>query len=191
MDHSLEFLPVENYAKLSSTSAVYIPKLDRIYVFGGESNGSCRDTIEYIDLHSPPLPPSPPLNTSSSSSNSSPALSTMDCEHQTVDNYPYPSDKTSFFICLNQTNTDGGVFTCPQPLIFDPILRTCNVQEMMGGFPTCEGKNGLQSYPNAWTKFIVCRGGTSHVEIYQCPEPLRFHGERKICDLHESVADSP
>jgi hypothetical protein len=62
-DASTEFIPILNYPVangtiLDLTSAVYVEKLNRIYIFGGHTDSldpwKYNDSIWYIDLISPP-----------------------------------------------------------------------------------------------------------------------------------------
>jgi hypothetical protein len=63
VDAAPEFIPVANYpggngTKLDFTSAVYVEKLDRIYIFGGETHDdaySWEHRIWYIELSPPGL----------------------------------------------------------------------------------------------------------------------------------------
>jgi hypothetical protein len=64
-DASTEFLPVTNYpggngTAFDGTSAVYVGKLNRIYIFGGatitEDTEELHDSIWYIELSSPTFP---------------------------------------------------------------------------------------------------------------------------------------
>jgi hypothetical protein len=64
-DAFTEFLPVTNFpaaegSTFDMASAVYVEKLNRIYIFGGwtytNGFGENHDSIWYIDLPSPSLP---------------------------------------------------------------------------------------------------------------------------------------
>jgi hypothetical protein len=110
--------------------------------------------------------------------------------------HPHPSDCASFFIC-RQGEGQEGPFTCPQPLLFDPILKTCNSPQLVECFVSCEGRaNGPSPHPNDCDrKFLLCNVGgggansssTATVDVQECPEPLLFDPTRLVCDLPESV----
>jgi hypothetical protein len=158
---------------LDSTAAVYVEKLNRIYIFGGvimtKTNGNYRflDNIWYIEL--PSLPPVPEF----------------DCSGLAQGSYPHPTDCTSFFICLD--GELGGEFKCSSTDLFDPIQQTCNVPEMVVCFFSCEEREGLHPHPSDCSKYIVCRDGSSTIELQDCPEPLLFDPVLLRCNLPELV----
>jgi hypothetical protein len=117
-DASIEFLPVANFPAVEKsgfdyTSAVYVDKLNRIYMFGGYTyNGTqiLHDSIWYIDLPSPPVP-------------------AFDCSNLTHGSFPHPTECSSFYVCV-----DGelpGEFSCPPTLLFDPVLLKCRLPELV------------------------------------------------------------
>jgi hypothetical protein len=129
------------------------------------------DTIWYIDMAtSPPETPSTP-----------PPAPAFNCSQMSNGSYPHPSNCSSFFICRDEM--DVGVFTCPQPLLYDAVRQTCNSPQHVQCFLTCKDKDGLYSHPKDNKKFILCTLGMSKVEGYDCPGPLVFHPERLVCDL--------
>jgi hypothetical protein len=158
---------------LDSTAAVYVEKLNRIYIFGGvimtKTNGNYRflDNIWYIEL--PSLPPVPEF----------------DCSGLAQGSYPHPTDCTSFFICLD--GELAGEFKCSSTDLFDPIQQTCNVPEMVVCFFSCEEREGLHPHPSDCSKYIVCRDGSSTIELQDCPEPLLFDPVLLRCNLPELV----
>jgi hypothetical protein len=140
-----EFFPVTNYLGgagviLNNTAAVYVKKLNRIYIFGGLTikNGvSCYlDKIWYIDLSSPPVP-------------------TFDCSNLPQGSYPHPTDCASFFICLDEEL--AGEFKRSSTDLFDPIQQTCNTLELVVCFFSCEGRGGLYPHPSDCSKYIAQR----------------------------------
>jgi hypothetical protein len=173
-DASAEFLPVATYpagegSYFDGTTAVFVDKLNRIYIFGGYTfNGTntFHDSIWYIDLPSSPVP-------------------AFDCSNLTHGSYPHPTDCSSFFVCV-----DGelfGEFSCPLPLAFDPIQQTCDLPEEVLCFFTCEGRAGLHPHPNDCSKFIICREGQDQFDVYGCPEPLLFDPVLLKCDHPQYV----
>jgi hypothetical protein len=175
-----EFLPVTNYpgvdgAIFENTAAVYVEKLNRIYIFGGmaTTDGYPRylDKIWYIDiLSSPPVP-------------------AFNCSNLTQGSYPHPTDCSSFFIC-----NDGelaGEFTCPPPALFDPIQQTCSNPDKVVCFFSCVGRPGLHPYLAECSQFIVCREGSSAIEVHDCPETLLFDPVLLRCNLPQLVNCSP
>jgi hypothetical protein len=174
-DASTEFTPVTNYPGVNGTyfddtSAVFVEKLNRIYIFGGytQTNGSWKyhDSIWYIELPPPP-PPS------------------FDCSNLTEGSYPHPTDCASFFICLD--GELAGEFTCPPTLLFDPIQQTCKSPSQVFCFFTCAGREGVFPHPSDCSKFISCTGGTSAIEVFDCPEPLLFDPILLKCNLPQLV----
>jgi hypothetical protein len=172
-DASTEFTHVTNYPGVNgttfdATSAVYVEKLNRIYIFGGETvtNGSVKlhDSIWYIDLPSSPL---------------------FDCSNLTQESYPHPTDCASFFICLD--GELAGEFTCPPSQLFNSIQQTCNVPKYVVCFFTCEGREGLLPHPSDCSKYIVCLEGSSGIDVYHCPEPLLFDPVLLKCNLPQLV----
>jgi hypothetical protein len=171
-----EFVPVTNYpggdgAILDNTAAIYVEKLNRIYIFGGLTitNGvsSYLDKIWYIDLQSPP--PVPAFN----------------CSGLPHGSYPHPTDCASFFICLD--GELAGEFTCSSTDLFDPIQQTCNIPELVVCFFSCEGRAGLHPHPSDCSKYIVCRDGNSGIEVHDCPETLLFDPILLRCNLPQLV----
>jgi hypothetical protein len=170
-----EFVPVTNYpgergAILDNTAAVYVEKLNRIYIFGGLTiiNGvsSYLDKIWYIDLSSPPVP-------------------AFDCSNLPQGSYPHPTDCASFFICLDEEL--AGEYKCSSTDLFDPILQTCNIPELVVCFFSCEGRAGLHPHPSDCSKYIVCREGNSEIEVHDCPETLLFDPILLRCNLPQLV----
>jgi hypothetical protein len=132
-DASTKFTPVTNYPGVNgttfdATSAVYVEKINRIYIFGGSTRtcGSWRyhDSIWYIDLPSPPA---------------------FDCSNLTQGSYPHPTDCASFFICLD--GELAGEFRCSSTDLFDPVQQTCNIPELIVCFFTCEGRDRFSLTP--------------------------------------------
>jgi hypothetical protein len=169
-DAATEFLPVENFpvgsgSYFDAATAVYIDKLNRIYIFGGYTDDGTRiyqDKIWYIDLHSPPVP-------------------AFDCSNLPEESYPHPTDCSSFFICYN--GELAGEYTCPPPLQFAPIQQTCTKADIAQCFLSCEGKEGLYPHPTHCSKFFFCTKGIPTVEVYDCPEPLLFDHKLLRCNL--------
>jgi hypothetical protein len=149
-------------------SAVYVEKINRIYIFGGTTFTTgiekYQDNIWYIDLPSPPA---------------------FDCSNLTQGSYPHPTDCASFFICLDEEL--AGEFRCSSHDLFDPIQQTCNVPELVVCFFTCEGREGLFPHPSDCSKFVGCREGTSAIEVFDCPEPLLFDPVLLKCNLPQLV----
>jgi hypothetical protein len=129
-DASTEFIPVANFpagngSNFDYTTAVYVDKLNRIYIFGGtiwNGTSTYQDNIWYIDLPSTLVP-------------------AFDCSNLTQGSYPHPTDCSSFFVCRD--GELAGEFSCPPPLNFDPIQQTCYLPEKVVCFFTCEGREGL------------------------------------------------
>jgi hypothetical protein len=172
-DASTEFIPVTNYPGVSGTvfdgtTAVYVEKLNRIYIFGGytERDGKYEDldSIWFIDLSSPPA---------------------FDCSTLTHGSYPHPTDCNSFFICVD--GELAGEFSCPPSQLFDPVQQTCTIPEEVVCFFTCDGQEGLQPHPTDCSKYIFCREGTAAIEVFDCPEPLLFDPVLLKCDLPQFV----
>jgi hypothetical protein len=172
-DASTEFTPVTNYPGVNRTvfdftSAVFVAKLNRIYIFGGytRTGGSYdyHNSIWYIDLPSPLA---------------------FDCSQLTQGSYPHPTDCASYFACMD--GELAGKFTCPPSQLFDPIQQTCNFPEEVVCFFTCEGREGLFPQPSDCSKYISCRGGTSEIEVVYCPEPLLFDPVLLKCNLSQLV----
>jgi hypothetical protein len=171
-DATTEFLPVANFpagkgSYFDYTSAVYVNKLTRIYIFGGYTyNGTNlrHDSIWYINL---------------------PSVPGIECSNLTQGSYPHPTECSSFFIC--DSGELFGEFSCPSPLAFDPIQQTCNIPEEVVCFFTCEGRAGLHPHPKDCSKFIVCREGQSQMDVYDCPEPLLFDPVLLKCNIPHLV----
>jgi hypothetical protein len=177
-DASTEFIPVANFPAgdgsfFDLTTAVYVDKLNRIYIFGGytynrfDATSKYHDSIWYIELPSPPLPPA------------------FDCSNLTQGSYPHPTDCASFYICLD--GTLAGEFKCSSTDLFDPIQQTCNIPEEVLCFFTCEGRAGLLPHPSDCSKYIVCREGQTQIEVFDCPEPLLFDPVLLKCNLPQFV----
>jgi hypothetical protein len=169
---------------LDFTTAVYVEKLNRIYILGGKqdipSGGwNHLDGILYIDLPPPPTPtPSP--------SSTFPLHRLLNCSHVPSEvSYPHPTDTASFIICRN--STDYEVFTCPRTLLFDRKTHTCNAPEYLLPKLSCVGKAGAHPYPGDTSKFIVCRRWSPLVDVYNCPKPLHFYPETGVCAFQERV----
>jgi hypothetical protein len=187
VDGSIKFLQVDNFpsrhdASLDDSTAVYVHKLNRIYIFGGWNEKRILDGIWYIDLPTPPTPV-PERITSLSPPPSSPKL--FDCSNLANGNHPHPTVLESFFTC--RYGTQSGVFTCPGTLLFDTNLRTCNAPELIAPPLSCSGKTGPYPYPTDSTKFIVCRQGAPLGDVYECPKPLQFDPQTRACTLGDSV----
>jgi hypothetical protein len=172
---STEFLPVGNFPARNEsffdlTSAVFVQKFKRIYIFGGYTyNGfnEFYDSIWYVDLPSPPFP-------------------AFDCLNLTDGSYPHPTDCSSYYVCKEGELV--GEYTCQIPLFFDPIEQTCNFPEDVVCFFTCEGTAaGLHAHPSDCSKYIVCTEGQSRIDVYDCPEPLLFNPLLMKCDLPQFV----
>jgi hypothetical protein len=157
---------------LDVTTAVYVSKLNRIYIFGGRRFGTSRymyhKNIWYIDLPTPPPPALP------------------NCSILPNGNYVHTSNASSFIVCRNGSRF--GVFNCPRSLLFDPNLRSCNAPEHIIPNLSCEGKTGPYAYPADSTKFILCRRPSVLVDVYDCPKPLQFDPTARACAVIESVA---
>jgi hypothetical protein len=173
-DASTDFIPVSNFpagnsfpALFDITSAVYVKKLNRIYIFGGQTNNGSyieHDSIWYIDLPSPPE---------------------FDCSKLTYGYYPHPTDCSSFFICLDVEL--AGEYSCPPPLLFCPIQQTCTKADPSKCFLSCDGREGLQPHPTNCSKFLFCTKGGSTIEVFYCPEPLLFDPVLLRCSLPQLV----
>jgi hypothetical protein len=159
-DTSTEFLPVANFpagnnSLLEYTSAVYVERLNRIYLVGGSIRQNTtiiheyQEKIWYIDISS--------LQVS--------------CRNRTDGNYINPSECSSFVNCRAG---NASVFTCPEPLLFDPLERKCNFPDLTDCTLTCEGKEGFFPHPNNCSLFIGCHGGSPDIVVYECPEPFLF-----------------
>jgi hypothetical protein len=198
---------VENFLNKSShgiSTAVYVQKLNRIYLFGGikpvghdynfrEYNNS----IWFIDLPIHPPPPSPPSppNTSISgllnaTAETPPPTTTslpdlLNCSNFAGGNYTHPNVPSNFIICRN--GTQSGVFSCPAHLLFDPKLLACNVPEYVIPNLSCVDKLGPSAYPSDSTKFIVCRRYNSLVDVYDSPKPLHYDPKTRVCTLVELI----
>jgi hypothetical protein len=173
-DASTEFIQVTNFPGVAeekvfdATTAVYVEKLNRIYMFGGLTSSrqgyyDYYDSIWYMDLPSPPF----------------------DCSALTQGSYPHPTDCASFFIC-----SDGelaGEYRCTPPDLFDPIQQTCNIPEEVGCFFSCEGREGLHPHPSDCSKYLVCREGSWAIEVRDCPVPLHFDPVLLKCNLPQLV----
>jgi hypothetical protein len=168
--------PSSSDAPLDATAAVYVHKLNRIYIFGGLKDESGTfvyfDDIWYIDLppNQPSLPLPPPL---------------LNCSNlPSAISYPHPTDQASFIICRNAT--DYEVFTCPRTLLFDIKFRTCNAAEFVLPNQPCFGKSGAHPYLGDTTKFIVCQQSWSPlVGVFDCPKPLQFYPDTRVCGLRK------
>jgi hypothetical protein len=176
-DAATEFLPVTNYpagqgSYFDAPTAVFVEKLNRIYIFGGfthDGTTTFHDSIWYIELASSPPPP-PAFN----------------CSKLTDGSYPHPTNCSSFYVCSG--GELAGEISCPPPLNFDPIEQTCNFPEEVVCFYTCEGRaGGLHPHPSDCSKYIVCTEGQSQIDVYDCPEPLLFSPVLLKCDLPQFV----
>jgi hypothetical protein len=173
-DASTEFLHVANFPSgtgscFDGTTAVYVDKLNRIYIFGGYTyNGTTKrhNSIWYIDLPSSSVP-------------------VFDCWNLPHGSYPHPTACSSFFVCVD--GELGGEFSCPPPLAFDPIQQTCNLPELVVCFFTCEERAGLHPHPSDCSKFIICREGQVQIDVYACPESLLFDPVFLKCDFPQFV----
>jgi hypothetical protein len=168
--HSVANFPAGNGSYFDDTSAVYIDKLNRIYIFGGstETHGgsyNLHDSIWHIDLPSPPVP-------------------AFDCSNLSQGSYPNPIHCSSFFVCVD--GELAGEFSCPSPLLFDSIQLTCNVPDDVLCFFSCE-KRGFFPHPSDCSKFLGCRGGSPNVEVIDCPEPLLFDPVLLKCHIPQLV----
>jgi hypothetical protein len=174
-----ECLPVTNYpgadgAIFDNTAAVYVEKLNRIYILGGmtitEGFSRYLDKIWYIDLPSPSTP-----------------VPVFDCSNSPHGSYPHPTDCTSFFIC-----TDGelvGKFTCLPPTLFDPIQQRCGNPEKVLCFFSCDGQAGRHPHPGDSSKFIVCGQRSSAFLVHDCPHTLRFDPVLLTCELPPLIGE--
>jgi hypothetical protein len=192
-------IPSNSDAILDLTTAVYVAKFHRIYIFGGGESISVfpywkhPDGIWFIDLlpsphtHPPSPPPHPTLSPSpqkspvqSPTSPQPPPPAIINCSQVTSEvSYPHPTDTTSFIICHNDTGYE--VFICPRTLLFDVKFGTCNAPELVLPELTCFEKRGANPYPDNTTKFIICRPKSVLVDVYDCPKPLHFNPETKAC----------
>jgi hypothetical protein len=143
-----------------------VEKLNRIYIFGGWTQTSAQvkylEHIWYVDL-----------------------ASSFDCSNLTHGSYPHPIDCSSFFVCVD--GELAGNFTCPSPLLFDPIQQTCSKPDIAQCFLSCEGKEGILPHPTDCSKFLFCTKESPTIEVFDCPDPLLFDPENLKCDLPQFV----
>jgi hypothetical protein len=191
----VEFLPVSGWPvgtgwTLDNPAAVYVEKLNRIYIFGGicltiaDDNYRFLESILYIDLI--PTSTTPPHTLPPPSTTQPPVLppSGFNCSGLAQGSYPHPTDCASFFICLD--GQLAGEFKCPTGDLFDPIQGTCNSGESVVCFLSCEGReDGLHPHPSDCSKYIVCRN--SIIELHDCPAPLLFDPVLLRCNLPQLV----
>ncbi|OXA63162.1 Endochitinase [Folsomia candida] len=158
----VSMLPVTNFPAngthmLDLTTAVYVNRLNRIYLFGGQTsymaigNFTKLSGIWYIDLS--PLTPTTTTprpsstttttrttTTSTTTSTTTPPPTTtlcpdvLSCVGKEDGTYPHPFDCAKFIRCLREVLTE---MTCPEPLLYDPNIGACNFPEVVDCDETC------------------------------------------------------
>jgi len=110
----------------------------------------------------------------------------FDCSGRRDGMYPHPAECARFVGCRNEQAT---FYRCPDPLLFDPIMETCNIPEETNCRITCiNGPEGLSPHPYYCDYFMICSsGGGNDPEVFRCPPPLLFHKERLQCTFPEDV----
>jgi hypothetical protein len=99
--------------------------------------------------------------------------------------YPHPTD-CSLFIGCQDDDDELKIFTCPPPLLFDPITRTCAFPEDVEcGLSCIDKRNGNHLHPQDCSLYIICRNEVTHV--FKCPMPLLFNPKTSSCDFPDNV----
>jgi len=77
-------------------------------------------------------------------------------------------------------------YECPKPLLFDPILGSCNFPQLVDCEISCSGKiDGLYPHPQDCALFITCYA--EELSVYKCPPPLLFDPKEAKCNFPENV----
>jgi len=122
---NLEGSPLSAEDEFSDMAAVYVGKLNRIYVFGGFTTADGlelvdRDWIFYIDLGLPAIP------TTTAKPTLHPEI--YSCEGRpNYSMHPYPGDCKKFIICRHGHSYE---FECPEDLLFNPAFVRCTFPEV-------------------------------------------------------------
>jgi len=126
--------------------------------------------------------PTDPTATTQSTTTQNPDVE-FDCNGRNDGMYPHPADCAQFVGCRNGQAT---FYKCPEPLLFDPIMETCNLPEETNCRIHCiDTPDGLHSHPYYCDYFMICNSGG--LEVYRCPPPLLFHKDRLQCTFPEDV----
>lgn len=119
--HPVSNFPASGTQLLDMTTAVYVEKLNRIYFIGRRTsyqtspNGTTVDGIWYIDLTT--LCPEE-----------------LSCVGKVDGNYPHPFDCAKYIRCQREVLTE---MSCPEDLLFDPVIKACNFPELVDFDETC------------------------------------------------------
>lgn len=166
-------LPSWDNATFDLAEAVYVPYLNRVYIFGGRRGlFQYLDTIWYMDLQ--PVNPVEPIEP--------PNSDIFRCADKLPGLYPHPVDCSMYIIC----GVGGGTIVqkCPQPLLYDGGIKACNFPEDVECLPSCSGKPaGFYPHPHDCALYISCRGGgDEEVEVLRCPPPSLFDPILTTCN---------
>jgi hypothetical protein len=167
----------------------YIESINGVYLFGGcignsTQGRSCDWTsdIWFIDLNPLQTTPEPEITTTDASTTINPEF--FSCDNKDNGFYPDPRDCVKFIGCHNG---EIEYYECSYPMLFDPVIGTCNDPQLVTCEISCTGKpNGVYPHPNDCSLFVVCVDGYSRLS--NCPDPLLFNPEAGKCDFPENVA---
>ncbi|XP_021964186.1 uncharacterized protein LOC110859530 isoform X2 [Folsomia candida] len=196
-----------------SPASVYVEKLNRIYYFGGRyrqrvGGGTMPlSAIWHVNLSDidPPasttIPteypstteeePETEITTESAITTSTTVITTtttpnpeiITCQNKTDGMYPHPYDCAMFIGCHNG---ELEIFTCPVPLLFDPVASTCMPPHLVDCNISCVGKpDGVYPHGQDCSLFITCV--SEILEVYRCPPPLLFDPILLVCNYPEFV----
>jgi len=177
-----KFWPVDNYPAPANghfvyAATTYIAELHRLYMFGGYngSSSSFLDDIMFIDL-----PGERPVT---STTTTTPTPPTFDCSRRPDGFYASPTACDGYFGCLGGETFE---FTCPPPHHFNPVLKVCDLPELVHCDLGCSGKeDGVYPHPYYCEFYLRCSEGQAHV--LECPPPLLFDREVSQCNFPHLV----
>ncbi len=97
--------------------------------------------------------------------------------------YPHPFDCSLFLGCK------AGVmetFSCPTPLLFDPIRKSCEYPSQFLCDISCQNKtDGRYPHSQDCSLYISCNSGVA--TFFKCPNPLLFDPEQLGCWVEDEV----
>ena len=212
---SVSFVPVEGFPATNNvgflnSAAVYVERLNRIYIFGGHSTfpggrHTSHDDIWYINLNplttteTPITTTEPPITTTEPPiTTTEPPITTTEPPITTPESPQSTTLNPDLFDCTTQPDgihphpTDCSkyigcsfretyVFDCPLPLLFDPVGLRCNFPHLVECNLSCSDKpDGVYSHPHDCSLYVICYDGS--MEVFKCPQPLLFDPIRLDCN---------